>query len=136
MAGSLTREELEGIRIDQEAELDAQCLIWRETSPGTISKVTGEFMSPQTETIYEGPCSFAPIVSRRDRFDVHGEQQVYQNQNRLLIPWDAFEVKIGDFCRITESEDQDLNLKDMVVKDVLLVSDLTLRRLTLIDILE
>lgn len=136
MAGSLSQIELAGIRVDQSAQLDAQCTIWRVTSPGTISKVDATYTSPSTTTIYTGACSFAPIVSRRDRFDVFGEQQVYQNQNRVLIPWDAFGVRIGDILRVTSSEDTDLNLKDQVVKDVLLVSDLTLRRLTTIDVKE
>lgn len=134
MAGSLFRLELEGIRVDQIAQLDAECLIWRQLDPGTISKVDASYTNPSTVTVYSGICSFAPIVSRRDRFDVHGEQQIYQNQNRVLLPWDAFGVRIGDLLRVTLSEDDDLNLKDQVVKDVLLVSDISLRRLTTIDI--
>lgn len=136
MAGTLSRLELEGIRVDQDQQLDAQCIIWRDTNPGVIDKNTGFFMGASTLTIYEGPCAFQPILSRRDRFDVHGERQIYQNQYRLTLPWDAFGIRIGDIVRITESEDQDLDLRDMVVKDVLMVSDTSARRLTLIDILE
>lgn len=138
--GSLSQIELNGLRVDQNAELDSECIIWRETSAGTISKVDATFSAPVQVTVYTGPCFCAPIVSRRDRFDVHGEQQVYQNQYRVLLPWDAgqptFSIKIGDFLRITSSEDTDFLLKDMVVKDVLLVSDISLRRLTVIDIEE
>lgn len=136
MAGSLSRIELDGIRVDQNAQLDAQCIIWRVLDPGTISKVDATYSSPSTTTIYNGICAFAPIVSRRDRFDVRGEQQIYQNQNRVLLPWDAFGVRIGDLLRVTSSEDDDLDLKDQTVKDVLLVSDLSLRRLTTIDVNE
>jgi hypothetical protein len=57
-----------------------------------------------------------------------------------LVPWDAgqptYSIKIGDFIRITVSEDDDFLLKDMEIKDVLLVSDISLRRLTAIDIRE
>lgn len=134
MAGALHGIELDGARVDQTSLLDAQCVIWRVLSPGTISKTTAIYTSPSTQTIYTGICAFAPIVSRRDRFDTHGEQQIYQNQNRVLLPWDAFGVRIGDLLRVTSSEDDDLDLKDQVVKDVLLVSDITMRRLTTIDI--
>ncbi|MDX1407621.1 MAG: DUF6093 family protein [Saprospiraceae bacterium] len=138
--GSLSQIELNGIRVDQEAELDAECLIWREVDLGTISKVDASFSSPTTVNIYSGPCSCSPIVARRDRFDVHGEQQVYQNQYRILVPWDAgqptYSIKIGDYIRITTSEDDDFLAKDMTIKDVLLVSDISLRRLTAIDIKE
>ena len=135
MAGSLTQIELTGIRVDQEAELDALCTIWRVTDAGTINKTTAVYSSPATTTICtDEPCSFTPIVSRRDRFDVHGEQQVYQNQYRVLLRWDLTGIRIGDLIRITTSEDGDLGSKVMTVKDNLLVSDTTLRRLTCIDI--
>ena len=136
MAGTLTKIELAGIRVDQLAQLDAQCIIWREVDLGTISKTDATLNSPSNITIFAGPTFCAPIVSRRDRFDVHGEQQVYQNQYRILIPYDAPTIKIGDKFRLTESEDPDLLVKDMTIKDVLLVSDISLRRLTAIDILE
>lgn len=136
MTESIHKVEMAGLRVDQSSLLDAQGLIWRVTDPGTISKVDATYTNPSTTTIYSGICYFVPIVSRRDRFDVHGEQQVYQNQNRVLLPWDAFGIRIGDMLRITSSDDDDLNLKDQVIKDVLLVSDLSLRRLTTIDIKE
>ena len=136
MAGTLSKLELAGIRVDQFAQLDAQCIIWRETDLGTISKVDATLNSPSNITIFTGSTFCAPIVSRRDRFDIHGEQQVYQNQYRILIPYDAPTIRIGDKYRLTESEDPDLLLKDMTIKDVLLVSDISLRRLTAIDILE
>jgi hypothetical protein len=141
MAGTLHKTELDGIRVDQNAQLDAECIIWRTLSPGTISKVDATYTNPSTETIYVGPCYFAPIVSRRDRFDVHGEQQVYQNQNRVLLPWDAGselgqEIRIGDLFRVTSSKDDNLDLRDQEIKDVLMVSDISLRRLTTIDIHE
>lgn len=141
MAGTLSQIELDGIRVDQNAQLDATCLIWRVLSEGTISKVDATYSSPSTLTIYTGICYFTPIVSRRDRFDTHGEQQVYQNQNRILLPWDAGvslgeEIRIGDFLRITSSEDSTLDLRDQVIKDVLMVSDISMRRLTTVDIKE
>jgi hypothetical protein len=107
MPGSLTDLELAGIRLDQEAELDATCIIWRQINDESrvISKVDATFAQTFTQTIFTGPCFCAPIVSRRDRFDVHNEQQVYQNQYRVLIPYNAGAseggVKIGDFLRIT-----------------------------------
>jgi len=136
MAGTISKIELAGIRIDQTAQLDAMCIIWRETDLGTISKVDATLSSPSNITIFTGACFCAPIVSRRDRFDVHGEQQIYQNQYRIFIPWDAPTIRIGDMFRLTTSEDPDLLLKDMTIKDVLLVSDISLRRLTALDILE
>ncbi len=134
MAGSLTQIELDGVKADQEAELDGTCVIWRVTSPGTISKVDATYSSPGTTTVYTGPAFCAPIVSRRDRFDVHGEQQVYQNQYRILVPWDVSTVKIGDLFQMTAAEDIQLLTKVMTIKDVLLVSDISLRRFTAIDI--
>ena len=136
MAGTLTKLELAGIRVDQLAQLDAECMIWRVLDEGVVSRVDAKFNQPSTMTIFTGPCFCAPIVSRRDRFDVHGEQQIYQNQYRILIPYDAPTIKQGDFFRLTTSEDPDLLLKDMIVKDVLLVSDISLRRLTALDIAE
>jgi hypothetical protein len=136
MAGSLTDVELNWIRVDQEAELDSSGIIYRITDPGTISKVTGLFTGPTSVTIYSGLLSVGPIVSRRDRFDVHGEQQIYQNQYRVLLPYDADGIHIGDFLQVTTSEDPDFVTKEMEIKDVLLVSDISLRRLTAIDISE
>lgn len=136
MIGSLTDIELDWIRVDQTAELDAQGLIYRITDPGTISKVTGLFTGPSSVTIYSGLISVTPIVSRRDRFDVHGEQQIYQNQYRVLLPYDADGIHIGDFLQVTSSEDPDFVTKEMEIKDVLLVTDISLRRLTAIDISE
>jgi hypothetical protein len=77
MPGSLTDLELAGIRLDQEAELDATCIIWRQINDDSrvISKVDATFAQTFTQTIFNGPCFCAPIVSRRDRFDVHNEQQ-------------------------------------------------------------
>lgn len=134
MVGSLTDIELDWIRVDQTAELDAFCLVYRITDPGTISKVDGLFTGPTSVTIFSGLCSVTPIVSRRDRFDVHGEQQVYQNQYRVLLPYDADGIRIGDLLQVTSSEDPDFVTKEMEVKDVLLVTDISLRRLTVIDI--
>ncbi len=136
MTGTLTRLELAGIRVDQIAQLDAICLIWREIDQGTVSKTDAGFSNPSTITIFNGACFFAPIVSRRDRFDVRGEQQIYQNQYRILVPWTAFGIRIGDLIQVTTSEDDDLDLKTMVIKDVLLVSDISQRRLTAIDVKE
>ncbi len=132
--GALHDIEIAGVRVDQSSLLGDECLIWRVTDPGTISKIDATYSNPSTTTIYSGPCDFAPIVARRDRFDVHGEQQVYQNQNRVLLPWDSFDIRIGDLLRVTATEDEDLLLKDQVIKDVLMASDVTLRRLTTIDI--
>lgn len=134
--GSLQRIELAGIRVDHTAILADQCLIWRITDQGTINKADASYSNPSTLTVYQGLCHFVPIVSRRDRFDIHGEQQIYQNQNRVLLPWDAFGIRIGDLFRVTQTEDEDLKLKDQVVKDVLLLSDTSLRRLTTVDIQE
>lgn len=131
---ALHQIEIDGIRVDQSTLLGDECLIWRITDQGTISKVDATYSNPTTVTVYSGPCDFAPIVARRDRFDVHGEQQVYQNQNRILLPWDSFDIRIGDFLRVTQTADETLHLRDQVIKDVLMVSDITLRRLTTIDI--
>jgi hypothetical protein len=141
MPGSLLPIELDGIRVDQEAQLDATCTIWREIDDGVMDKNTAIYLNPGTVTIYTGACFFAPIVSRRDRFDVYGEQQIYQNQNRVLVPWDAGDdlgqvIKIGDLLRVTVSEDNSLNPKVQTIKDVLLVSDISLRRLTTVDVKE
>lgn len=136
MPGSLLPIELDGVRVDQEGELDATCLIWREIGPGTPVKATASYLDPVTVTVFTGPCFIAPIVSRRDRFDVHGEQQVYQNQYRVLMPWDGADVHIGDLITITVSNDPEFLGRNMEVKDVLYVSDLSLRRLTTIDIKE
>lgn len=136
MVGSLTQLELDGIRVDQNAELDAVCMIWRVLDTGDISKIDATLNQPTSVTIFTGPTFCAPIVSRRDRFDVHGEQQIYQNQYRILLPYDVPTIKIGDMYRLTTSQDPDLLLKDLTIKDVLLVSDISLRRLTAIDITE
>lgn len=136
MVGSLSDIELGWIRVDQIAELDAFCTIWRLTNPGTISKTNALLTGPSTVTVFTGLCSVTPIVSRRDRFDVHGEQQVYQNQYRVLLPYDADGIRIGDILQVTSSEDPDFLLKEFEIKDVLLVTDISLRRLTAIDISE
>lgn len=136
MAGTLTQLELDGSRLDMNQQLDATCLIWRQTDMGAVNPATGQFMAGSTVTVYEGPCWVGPILSRRDRFDVHGEQQIYQNQYRVTLPWDAFGIKIGDNFRVTNAHDLNLETRDMVVKDVLMTTDTIAQRLTVIDIKE
>lgn len=137
MTSSLTPSELAGLRLDQEAELDALCTIWRTTDPGTINTTTAIYSSPATTTVFtDEPCSMVPIVARRDRFDVYGEQQIYQNQYRVLLRWDAFGIHVGDLIRVTTAEDADLTPRIMTIKDNLYISDISLRRLTCIDVAE
>lgn len=130
--GSLLPWEVDAIREDNAFEFEDQGRFFRETI-GTLQ--LDQTMSGGTsEIIYEGSCSFMPIVARRDRFDEFGEGLIYQVQYRVLIPWSVTGIRITDRFVLTTTRDPDLLSREFEVRDVHRTSDIGQRRITVHDI--
>lgn len=133
--GSLTSLELKLLRQDYNREIGSgtQCTILR-IQDGIIAK-DGSLPADTPTPIYTGPCYLTPIEARRDRWDDRGADHVYQNQYRVVIPWDSGVPMQGDWFRVTSSHaDSELIGRTMMIKDVHFESELGVRRLTVLDL--
>jgi len=129
----LTDLERIGLQQDFEELLSDVGRVHRVDSPAEL--LEGEaFSAEDASTIYEGPMSVTPIVSRRDRFDEFGEGLIYQVQYRVLLPFTATGIQITDRLIMLESDDPEMLLRDFEVRDVHRVSEIAQRRLTVHDI--
>ncbi len=130
--GSLLPWEVDALRQDNLVEFEDTGRFFRETL-GTLQ--LDETISEGTlEVIYEGMCSFMPIVARRDRFDEFGEGLIYQVQYRVLIPWEVTGIRITDRFKILTTRDPDLVSREFEVRDVHRTTDIGQRRITVHDI--
>lgn len=129
----ITDSELAGVRVDVEQIFEDEGIIERITSLGTLDHNTGLYTGETRETIYEGRCLFAPIISRRDRFDEVGQGLVFTRQYRVDIPWTVTGVQIRDRFTPTVSRDPQAIGREMTVRDVMIGSILGYRRLTVQD---
>ena len=130
--GSLLPFEVDALREDNAIEFEDTCRIY-ELTPGTID-LTETISADVERTVYTGPCSFMPIVARRDRFDQFGEGLIYQVQYRVLLPWDATGIRITHRFVLTDTRDPDLLSRNFEVRDVHRATDLGQRRITVHDI--
>ena len=133
--GLLSAIELAGIRADVEELFEDQCTILRPdpTDPPVLNKATGLFVGGTFLTIYSGECFITPIISRRDRFDEVGQGLVFTRQYRVGIPWTEDDVQIRDLYTTTATDDPQLLGRGMLVRDVLVGTNLGYRRLTVQD---
>lgn len=131
--GSLLPWEVDAIREDNAFEFEDKGKFFRVTT-GILNLTTG-IIAPDSEvSVYEGSCSFMPIVARRDRFDEFGEGLIYQVQYRVLIPWNVTGIRITDRFRLTTTRDPDLLSREFEVRDVHRTTDIGQRRITVHDI--
>lgn len=131
--GSLIPWEVDALREDNAAEFEDACRIY-ELTPGTLDLATKTVSADVERDVYTGPCSFMPIVARRDRFDQFGEGLIYQVQYRVLLPWDAVDIRITHRLVLTDTRDPDLLSRNFEVRDVHRATDLGQRRITVHDI--
>lgn len=136
MTELLSQEELDGIREDtrQTSEVDI-CLIERIVDEGTLLP-NGLIVVGPRATIYTGFCAIYPILSRRDRFDEFGEGLTFTRQYRVDLPWHVDNVQIRDRFTVTVSEDPQLLGREFEVRDVVVETNVGVRRLTVHDFRE
>jgi len=148
MAGLVDKYELDGLREDMLNMLgmfdeggveysitDAKTLvtIHRIIDIGPINTSTHLYDSPSSTVIYSGPGRISPVTYRRDRQEIGGEEAVRIRQYRGIVPWDAGDIHINDILGVTFCEDPQFEGKFLDVTDVLLESELAVRRISLVD---
>lgn len=133
MSELLTSTELAGIRTDVDQLFEDIGIIERIISKGTLDHDTAEFSGEVREVVYSGPMSCYPIISRRDRFDEVGQGLVFTRQYRIQIPHTADDVQIRDLVTLTASEDSQLIGRELLVRDVMVATNIGYRRLTVQD---
>lgn len=132
----LSQAEIDGIREDarQTVEVD-EGVVERITEQGGL--LPNGFREPDTRAvIYNGPCAVYPILSRRDRFDELAEGLVFTRQYRVDLPWSVDDVQIRDRFHVTVSRDLQLMDREFEVRDVVVETNVGLRRLTVHDFRE
>lgn len=132
----LTDIELAGIRTDVEQLFEDTCIVERITSLGTLNHGTGEYTGQTRDLIYTGVCFIKPIISRRDRFDEVGQGLVFTRQYRVGLPHTVDDVQIRDLFTSTASADTQVIGRELLVRDVLVGSNVGYRRLTVQDTVE
>ena len=147
MSNILDEQELDGLRKDFDEILGifneggvetitkAQTIvtITRVINRGDINSTTGKYDNPSIQAVYSGPSNFSPVVFRRDRQEIGGLASVRIRQYRGIVPWDAGAILIGDFYRVDSSVDPDVAGRVFDITDVLYESELSVRRLTMVD---
>lgn len=147
MSNVLSQLELDGLRRDFDeflgifdedgvetiAQAKTIVSITRVIDRGDINPATGEYDDPSIQAIYSGPSNFSPVVFRRDRQEIGGLASVRIRQYRGIVPFDAEGILIGDFYRIDSSVDPDVAGRVFDITDVLYESELSIRRLTMVD---
>lgn len=141
--GSLSNLELQALRSDQDRELGNGTIgkFYRyDTAPGdtTYSRTVASdgTVSTASETIiYQGRCDISTVVARRDRYETRLGEHIYLRQYRVSIPVDESAViqESDRFEVISSHSDPQLVGRVMTVKDVHHDSELSKRRITLID---
>lgn len=137
--GSLSTVELARLRLDQTEEIGdgTQGKFYRFSgTSGEFTITAGGTVVPSTESvIYEGPVEFSTIEARRDRYETRVGEHVYLKQYRVSIPASTLTVPQENDRYVTTSSHADPNLvgKVMIVKDVEHDSELSKRRITVID---
>lgn len=108
-------------------------IIRRIIERGDINSVTKKYDNPSLSTIYAGPAHISPVTYRRDRQELGGEESIRIRQYRGVIPWDAGDIHVDDFCTTSFSSDPDLVDKTFDITDVLYESQLVARRFSMVD---
>ncbi len=138
--GTLLNSELDGVRDDNEYEMEDECRIYEVTTKGTLQP-DGTMTADVEAEIYgvafdgnPGICSITPIIARRDRFDEFAKGLVYSVQYRLTVPFTVTGVRITHLCTITNTRDAEFTNRIFEVRDVHRTTDISQRRITLHDL--
>lgn len=135
MSELMIQADLDGIRADVAEFFEDQCTIVRPdpNDPPVLNKATAELEGGTNIPIYTGVCFVKPIISRRDRFDEVGQGLVFTRQYRVGLPWTVTTVQIRDLLTVTASDDPQLIGRPMLIRDVLVGTNIGYRRLTAQD---
>lgn len=145
MVDLVTDEELAGIQQDlqmllgrdehnltDESAAKTVITIYR---PGTKSIDTDTLESSQTPAIvYNGPAMIGPMVFRRDRQELAGEEATRIRIYRCLLPHDAGDIHLDDYVVVDKCDDSFLLSRRLEVSDVMYESVVGARRITLTDV--
>ena len=142
-SGSLSNLELQALRSDQDREIGNGTIgkFYRyDTSPrnntdGKTVDASGNVSTATPTIIYQGRCDISTVVARRDRYETRLGEHIYLRQYRVSIPVDTAAViqEADRFEVISSHADPQLVGRVMKVKDVHHDSELSKRRITLID---
>ena len=145
MSNLLSQAEVDALRTDlnrligiepdgDESKAKCTAKITRTTDIGTFNEVTLEYENPTILDIYGGPCLIGPIVFRRDRTEMIGQEQIRVRTYRAVLPHDTNTVKILDDFEVLTSTDAGLVGRPMSVVDIMYSTEQGARRITLQDI--
>ena len=100
---------------------------------GDINQSTKKYDNPSITSIYAGPAHISPVTYRRDRQELGGEESIRIRQYRCILPWDAGNVLVDDFCTINFSSDPEMVGKVFDITDILYESQMVVRRISMVD---
>ena len=148
MANVIDQYELDGLREDFHNMLglvdeggteysitDAKTLVTinRIIDRGPRNTTTKRYDNPSTTSVYAGPGDISPVTYRRDRQEIGGDEAVRIRQYRGVVPWNAGDILIDDILTVNFCTDPDLVGRNLTVTDVLYESELSVRRISLVD---
>lgn len=127
--------ELAGIRTDAIEQLfpDAGRVVRLDRASQTINRTTAQIEGTVESTIYNGEAAIYPVRARRDRFDEFGGGLIFTRQYRIVLPYTATGIQLGDDWITDDSDDPDLIGRRMEVRDVLVSTIMGYRSLTVQD---
>lgn len=131
----ISTAEVDGVRADIEQLYVDQGRFYRLIGKPALNP-NGTADPPPEADIYVGRMSVYPIMSRRDRFDELAEGLVFTRQYRVEVPWDTADIQIRDRLIVTVSRDPELIGRILEVRDVIVETNIGLRRITVHDFRE
>ena len=133
----LSQAELDGLREDARQTIEVDEVLIERVIVGSGQLLPNGFRTADTRTsIYAGPGAIYPILSRRDRFDEVAEGLVFTRQYRVDLPWSVSTVQIRDRVTVTASQDPQMLNREFEVRDVVVETNVAVRRLTVHDFRE
>jgi hypothetical protein len=126
--------ELDGIREDTEQIYTGECMIQRRNPVIPDDVAADGSLNVTRSTLYTDiPCTLAPIMSRRDRFDEFGQALIFTRQYRIRVHWSIENLRIRDLVTITAADDPAALDRLFEIRDVILSDDNSTRILTVQD---
>lgn len=133
----ISQTELDGLREDARQTIEVDEVLIERITVGSGQLLPNGFRATDTRTlVYAGPAAIYPILSRRDRFDEVAEGLVFTRQYRVDLPWDCDNVQIRDRVTVTASQDPQMLDREFEVRDVVVETNIAVRRLTVHDFRE
>lgn len=98
--------------------------------------ITFNDLSASYSTIYTGPARFIPLLFRRDRGEVAGEQLIRVRDYRIFIPFDPTvpAIILDDVITFTASDDPYIISRPLTITDVQAQSETVERRIIAKDL--